>query len=126
MSDGRRRLTTDEERARFAVATMQGGICVGCGRELGADDTVYVEQVAVDLKPLTAPGAGWSRKTVYRDAPLGRECASPAFLARMAGRESERCVGCDRPMYYAKERAHRFRATCSKRCNTRVTMAERS
>jgi len=126
MSDGRRHLTTDEERARFAVATTQGGICVGCGRELGADDAVYVEPVAVDLKPLTAPGAGWDRKTVYRDAPLGWECASPAFLARMAGRESERCAGCDRPVYYAKERAQRLRTTCSKRCRNRVKMAELS
>src|ERR1044071_9623416 len=91
----------------------RGGVGRGGGRGGGADDMIYIEQLEVDLKPLTAPGAGWDRKTVYRDAPLGWECASPDFLARMAGREPERCGGCDRPMYYAKERSQRRRAMCS-------------
>jgi hypothetical protein len=120
MSDDPRRLTTDEARERFHAAVVRGGLCAGCGRGLGTDDAVYIEPIAIALKPLTAPGAGWSRETVRRDAPLGWECTSPAFLARVAGREPERCAGCGRPVYYAKERAARHRATCSRRCVPRA------
>ena len=116
-----RRLTTDEERERFATAAYRGGLCAACGRVLDDDDVVYIDHVAIDLKPLTAPGAGWIRKTVHRLAPLGEECASPGILAWAEGREPERCAGCDRPMYYAKARAVRQRASCSKRCTHRAT-----
>ena len=126
MRDAPRRLTTDEERERFATATSRGGFCAACGRVLADDEAIYIEKIGIDLKPLTGPGADWFRKTVYRDAPLGAECASPAFLARTAGREPERCEGCDRPVYYAKKRAGRLRAMCSKRCQSRANEATRS
>jgi DNA-directed RNA polymerase subunit N (RpoN/RPB10) len=119
VSDDPRHLTTDEQRERFAEATTRGGICGGCGRVLADGDAVYVEKIEIDLKPLTGAGAGWFRKTVYRDAPLGVECVSPVFLARTAEWEPERCVGCGRPVYYATERAGRHRASCSKYCSYR-------
>ena len=120
MSDGARHLTTDEDRARFTRATIYGGLCTGCGRTLSDDEAVYIEPIAVDRKPLTGLGTGWSTKTVKRVAPLGWECASPAFLAQMAGREPEVCEGCARPLYYAVQRESRQRSSCSRRCLSRA------
>ena len=126
MNDGPRRLTTDEQRARFYAARDRGGLCAACGRALDDGEPVYIERVLLDRKPLAAAGAGWRRGTVRRDAPLGAECASSAFLARTRGREPERCAGCGRPVHYAVAREGRYRATCSHRCGTLVKNAERS
>jgi hypothetical protein len=119
MSTIRRRLTTDEERERFAVARDRGGLCVACGRTLVDGEPVYIEQVLVDRKPLTAPGARWIAKTTSRDVPLGVECASPELLARTEGWTPEPCIGCGRLVYYEVERAGRQRAACSRRCKGR-------
>jgi hypothetical protein len=121
VTDGRRQLATNEERTRFGVATTYGGICAGCGRTLGAEEAVYIESIMLTLKPLTAVGAGWSRKAVVRSAALGRECASPAFLDRTAQEEAERCAGCGRPVHYDGERAGRVRVVCSRRCSSRAS-----
>ena len=123
MSDGPLRLTSDEQRAWFYAARDRGGVCAACGRALAEGEPVYIEQVLVDRKPLAAPGAGWRLGTVLRDAPLGPECASSAFLARTRGLEPERCGGCERPVHYAVAREGRRRATCSHRCGTRVRQA---
>jgi hypothetical protein len=119
-----RRLTTDEERARFAVARDRGGICVACGRTLSDDEPVYIESVQIERKPSTAPGVRWSDRAAPRDAVLGAECASPWFLARTASEEAERCEGCGRPVYYAVQRAGRQRASCSRLCHGRARRAQ--
>jgi hypothetical protein len=126
VSDDPRRVTTVEERDRFNAAKEHGGLCAVCGKTLADDETVYIEQMAIDLNAFAPSGAQWSRKAVYRDAPLGVECASPGFLARTKGREPERCEHCGRSVYYAKERAGRQRAVCSRRCSHRAGKVVRS
>jgi hypothetical protein len=121
MTDDTPRITTDEERERFNAAKSRGGLCTVCGRALADGEPVYIEQVAVDRKPLTAPGTRWSQRTVYRDAPLGAECASPKFLAETQRRPPEECASCGRPVYYARDRAGRRRAICSRDCSYRAT-----
>ena len=123
MSDDPRRLVTEEQRERLYAARYRGGLCAACGRVLVEGEPVYIDQVLVDRKPLAAPGAGWTRATGLREAPLGEECASPAFLARTRERPPERCEWCERPMYYATQRAGRRRALCSKRCLERARKA---
>jgi hypothetical protein len=58
-------------------------------------------------------------------APLGRECASPAFLERTEGHEPERCAGCWWSVYYGYSTGtvRRRRALCSTRCVNRVARA---
>ena len=111
------RFATDDQRGRLYAAKTNGGLCAACGRPLDEGEPVYIEPVAVERKPLAAPGARWRRATAHRDAPLGAECASGGFLAWTVGREPERCEGCGRPVYYAKQRAARQRASCSVRCS---------
>ena len=125
MSDDVRRLTTDAERERFAVARQRGGLCAACGRVLADDEPVYIGQIVLERKPLATPGAWRPQRSAYRDAPLGRECASPAFVARTAGREPEPCEHCGRPVYYEIERAGRRRTVCSRRCHSRANKAAR-
>jgi hypothetical protein len=125
MSDGLRRVRTPEERDRFNAARSRGGLCAACGRALGDDEPVYIERMLLDRAGFSAPGMQWSRKTVPRDAPLGAECAAPAFVARTEGRTPERCAFCGRPVYYAKDRPGRQRALCSMRCHKRADMTNR-
>ena len=126
MSDDLHRVGTPEERDRFNAARALGGICAACGRALGDDEPVYIESVLLDRAAFGGPGVQWERDTVPRDAPLGAECASPALVARKTGRGPERCQYCDRPVFYAKNRPGRQRASCSVRCKTRADMAGRS
>ena len=126
MSDRVHRVTTEEGRERLSIARHRGGMCAACGRTLGDDEPVYIERVAFDRKPLTAPGAWWFRPTVFRDAALCAGCASPGLLARTTGRTPEPCEHCGRPMYYAKARAQRQRAMCSKRCHNRAAEGRRN
>ncbi len=113
---GIRHLTTDEQRERFAAARDRGGLCAACGRTLGSDEAVYIERVVLERKSLAGDGAGWKRPMTLRDAPLGEECVSRGFLALARERPPERCEGCERPVYYAAERAGRRWVVCSKRC----------
>jgi hypothetical protein len=94
MSEGRLRVTTDEQRQRLYTANVHGGLCFGCGRALAPGEPVYIERVDVERKPLAAPGARWTQRASRRDAPLGAECASAAFLAETQGHPPEECVGC--------------------------------
>ena len=125
VSDDPRHLTTDEQRERFAAAKERGGLCAGCGRILGEREPVYIEQVAIDRKTFAADGARWGKSTTYRDAPLCEGCTSATYLSRARGRPPEACVGCGRPVYYAKLRAGRQRAVCSHRCSGRASRAAR-
>jgi hypothetical protein len=119
------RVTTTEERERFNRAREDGGLCAACGKTLGDDEPVYIDQVLLDRNAFAASGARWGQALVPRDAPLGAECVSPKLLARLDGRESERCEGCGRPVYYAKERAQRRRAACSQACRNHAERAAR-
>jgi hypothetical protein len=114
-----------EELRRFNAARDQGGLCAACGRALGADEPVYIDQMLLDRNAFAASGARWGVRLAPRDAPLGVECVSPELLVRLEGREAERCVGCGRAMHYAKERAHRQRAVCSQACRNRADRAVR-
>jgi hypothetical protein len=116
MTPLRWRLTTDEERERFASASYQGGRCAVCGRTLGTDEPVYIVRVLIHRKPLPAAGTGWSTRPVLRDAPLGRECVAPPLLVRLEKQEIDPCISCGRPVYHEGDRAGRQQATCSRRC----------
>jgi hypothetical protein len=120
VSTGELRLTTDEQREQLYVAQQVGGLCAACGRTLNTGEAVYIESVRLELKPLTAPGAQWSRTAVRRDAPLGRECASAEFLARTESLSVELCGWCERPVYHEIHRMGRTLVSCSKRCAFRV------
>jgi hypothetical protein len=123
MGTDRLRIETDEQRRRLQAAREHSGLCVGCGRALGPGEPVYIERVEVERKPLAAPGAHWGQRPVYRDAPLGAECASSFFLDEARGRPPEECVGCGRPVYYEVGRWRRQRASCSRYChNKRIRM----
>ena len=124
MTDAVRRLTTDAGRERFAAAVRSGGLCAACGRTLANGEPVYIGRVVLERKPLATPEAWRSRRPAYRDAPLGRECASPGFVARTA--EPEPCEYCGRPVYYERERAGRQRTACSTLCRNRAGVADRS
>ena len=76
-----RRVLTEEARTRLFAARHAGGLCAGCGRALAADEPVWWARFALR-------GAyGWIS---YQSGPVGRECASPAFLQETAGQEPER------------------------------------
>jgi len=53
-------------------------------------------------------------------APVGIECASDELRAIAVDREPERCVGCERPVYYRVESTRRGRALCSRLCRNRA------
>ena len=121
MSDGPRRLTTEEQRERLYRAKGDGDVCAACGRQLGADDVIYIECFAVPFKA-----------ALYRDGrtatvwgPVGAECASQGFLHDTRNRQPERCAGCERRMYYRQVRRDRQRALCSKRCAYHASAAAR-
>jgi hypothetical protein len=126
MSDDPRRLTTEEERERVRAARRRGSLCARCGKMLAADEPVYVERVAVILKPFTAASTRSSQRTVHWDMPVGVECAAPEFVRRTEGRAPERCAGCGRPVYYTVQRAGRRRAVCSQVCRSRADNARRA
>jgi predicted RNA-binding Zn-ribbon protein involved in translation (DUF1610 family) len=87
VSEGGLHIVTEEQRERAHEARRRAEICASCGRALGTDETVYIERFAVD----------WSNSMM---APVGSECASPEFLAQIAGTEPERCASCGRGMHY--------------------------
>ena len=119
MSDDRRRLVTHEQWEQFHEARKNGGRCAACGRPLDDGETVYVEQLVIDIP--RPPGQYVGARRGVAQAPVGAECASPELLARTDGCEPERCAGCGRPMYYAARKATRTRAACSRLCQGRGT-----
>jgi hypothetical protein len=116
MSGDVRRLATDEQRDRLFKARHRGGLCAGCGRALAESEPVYLERFVFRQ-------VGPSRLTIQ--APVCRDCASPDTLARMVGREPERCAGCGRAVFYPKVRGDRQRALCSRDCRNRAAAAAR-
>jgi hypothetical protein len=112
MSDEARHITTAEQRTWLYAARERGGLCAACGRPLGDDEPVYVERFILNGKDLV-PG------------PVGAECALPQSLRDAIGQDPERCIGCERPMYYRVSGQSRQRAVCSKRCANRVSNAKR-
>jgi hypothetical protein len=103
VSDGGLRIETEEEREQAHRARRRAEICAACGRALSADEIVYIERFSVDLSNSMT-------------APVGRECASPEFLAQITGTEPERCASCGRGVFYRISRSVRRRASCSHRC----------
>ena len=116
MSDALRQLTTEEQRERFHMARRRGGQCVGCGRALGANETVYIERFEI------GPTAGYG---VIARAAVGVECASSAFVDEMEGQVPERCAGCGRGVYYRASRVRRRQALCSRACSARALATKR-
>ena len=112
MSDEVRRLMTEEQRERLYLARRRGGMCAACGRALGADETVYIEQ-------FEGPGS-------WVTAPVGIECASPELLEQTKGQQPERCAGCGRGVYYRMASSRRQQTLCSRYCVTRAVATKRS
>jgi hypothetical protein len=117
------RQLTSEARERVNMAKAQGGLCAGCGRELGADEPVYVARVWIGMKLFGNPTSLAAR--IFADAPFGVECISPGFRAEAEGVEPERCAWCGRGVYYEASRPQRRRAICSVRCRHRLGHASR-
>jgi hypothetical protein len=101
------------EPQSFDAARVGGGLCAACGRDLAEGEPVWLERIPVPGNP----------KALLR-VTVGRECASPAFLARTEGQEPEPCAGCGRGVHYGKSNIKRSRALCSTRCVTRVRAAD--
>ena len=118
MSDGPRLLTTHEQRERLHTARRRGGLCAACGRALEAGEPVYMERLVIDIPRPAGERVGGYRATTV--APVGVECASPAFLTQAEEREPEQCAGCDRPVYYAVGHPDRQQALCSRACRGRA------
>jgi hypothetical protein len=120
-----RRFTTDEQRQWLFSARRRGGLCAACGRALHDGESVYIEPVVVELKYASAASP---RSTSTRDACLGQECASRAFVERASILPPARCEGCGRPVFHGVERARRTHTFCSSRCvslvNVRARQAE--
>jgi hypothetical protein len=122
MSDGPGRQVA-VPRELLGRARRRGGLCGACGRALGNDEAIYIEKVIV------GPGRGgsaWVSHRVAAVAPVGAECVSPAFMQQTGGVEAERCVGCNRPVYYRSVRPNRRRVVCSIRCANRVDATRRA
>ena len=109
MSDERGR------RARLQTARRYGGTCANCDRVLAEGEPVWMERLEVgDVRPAD----------FYR-APVGRECASPAFVRETEGRAPEPCASCGRGVYYAHADARRTLVLCSRRCRNHRDNARR-
>jgi hypothetical protein len=119
MSERRPRIETKEDRDRLHAARHDAGMCAACGRPLDPGEVVYHERFRL-VPLLLETGKVLVAASVVR-GPVGRECASPELLARTAGTEPERCVGCGRGVYYGAPRPGRRRALCSERCRWRAT-----
>ncbi len=123
MSDNPRRLVTDEQRERLHLARRRGGRCAACGKALHPREPVYWQPVVVDID---RSALGLRRYTTSREAPVGTECASPAFLDEAAAWPPERCAGCGRGVYYRVPRPGRRRVVCCTYCRNRADAAERA
>ena len=124
MGDHPPRLVTDEQRERAHVARRRGGLCAWCGRTLGAGEPVHWEHFIVDIHQSVEGRT--SHYVTTLEAPVGRECASPAFLREVASHEPGRCAECGRGVYYRVVRRRRRRVACSWLCRDRAGAAERA
>ena len=110
-------VTTDEERERFHLARRRGGTCAACGRTLAPDEPVWVERFAI--------GPVGHGRTGRAYGAVGAECASSESRHRAQARESERCAGCGRSMYYRVADPRRRQALCSRTCANLASAARR-
>ena len=103
----------EQHRARVLAARRTGTLCAGCGRALAADEPVWLERLPVG--------------GTYRRAPVGAECASPAFLRATDGLSPLPCAHCGRGVYYRDGAwsSIRRRALCSRVCDSRYHTARR-
>jgi hypothetical protein len=122
VSDDVRQMKTHEQRALLGLAKRRGGLCGACGRTLGPEDAVWFERFWVGMRLFRDPTCKDAQ--VFWEAPVGIECASPAFVARMEGAEPEVCGGCGRGIHVDVERENRGPACCSMRCRARVNKAK--
>ncbi len=113
MTDARRVLT-EEERARIQEAKRNGRLCALCGRALAEGETIWLEWIAIH-----GEYGGVSRWL----APVGAECASPAFRTATEREQPEPCAGCGRGVYYHSTSPRRRVVLCSRRCAGRVARA---
>ena len=113
MSDGVRRVLTEEERARVHAAKARGETCAGCGRALAPDEPVWWESFA-------AADRG-ARARLW--APVGRECASPELLRETMGTEPGWCRACGRGVYSRAISRGRDPVLCSRLCRQRYAAA---
>lgn len=110
MTDEARRLLTEEERVRIQAARVRGGVCAICGRELGADEPVWIQRLA--LRAEHGRAMTWW-------VPAGVECAAPAFRRATIEKQPEPCGTCGRGIYYEVETRPRRVALCSRACSRR-------
>ena len=123
MAEPARWARTRDQIDLLHAARSRGGLCAACGRELGDGEVVYVERFAVGVKrPTWAGGAGHQ---AFAFAPVGVECASPELLARTEGHDPDPCAWCGRLVFYRVAPPTRGRATCSRRCVSRLGHARR-
>ena len=109
MTDDAPRVLTEEERARAQAARARGGMCALCGRALAPDEPVWIERVG-------AYGDGGA----YWRVPVGRECASPAFVSETEGTTPAPCDDCGRGVYARYAHPQSRAVTCSRRCRSRA------
>ena len=112
VTDDARRVLTEEERARIQEAKRNGRLCALCGRALAEGETIWVEWITIH--------GGHGDVSRWR-APVGVECASPAFRTATEGGQPERCAGCGRGVYYQSAHWRRRLVLCSRRWAGRVT-----
>jgi hypothetical protein len=124
VSDGPRRLVTEEQREQAFAARRYGGTCSAYLRPLAKDETVYWQVLTVDITRLVDNVVKHYATTM--ETPVGVECAAPGFLNETAGRDPAQCAGCGRPVYYDNLRPTRHRALCSRHCARLADKATRS
>ena len=114
MTDDARRALSEEVRGRIQAAKTHGRTCARCGRGLAGGEPVWIERLVVVI-----PGR---RRSGYR-APVGAECASPAFRAATEGIEPAPCAACGRGVHDPLAQRRRWPAACSRRCAGRYYLA---
>ena len=109
------RLTTEAQRQQFERARDRGDGCAACGRDIGDQETVYIEPF-LDERTFARRVGRFSRS-----ASVGIECASTEILEGAQGRVPERCAWCGRGVYYRLANPRRRRAVCSRWCARRAS-----
>ena len=105
---------SDEERVGIQVARTRGGVCVVCGRGLGADEPVWIRR----LHLLFERG-----QAVTWRVPAGLECVAPEMRRATERTVPERCITCGRGVYYEADARRRGRVFCSRACRRRADYA---
>lgn len=114
---------TDDRIELLQLARHEGDLCAWCGREIPADETVYVERFRVGTRRIRLHGPIRHRGIAL--APVGRECASERLLQLSDRHEPERCASCGRGVVYDRVEPMRKVALCSRRCASRHGKVQR-